>query len=178
MLAARLGASVVAVDVDEASIDSLYVAARREGLDILPLAVDLAAPLPDRYAQEFENEPSLSHIGGDAPLYNAAPARLRCEMVIALAIVHHLALGQGLDFGRIASMLSTLANGSVCVEFVDISDAMIRAEPSFFPAREAAPHSFGWYTLDNFVAALRPYFPHVEIQPSHPETRSLVVGSR
>jgi SAM-dependent methyltransferase len=178
MLAAKLGSTVVAVDVDEASVDSLYFAARTEKLDILPLVANLASPPPERFAGEFDNEPSLSHIGGDEPLYSGPEKRLRCDMGIALAVVHHLVLGQGLDFDRVASTFAGLARSFVCIEFVDMSDAMIRAEPAFFPALEASPHSFEWYGLDNFVAALRPHFPNLEIMQSHPETRSLIIGSR
>src|SRR5207237_4348763 len=89
MLAARLGASVVAGDRDEASIDWLYVGAKREALPILPLVTNLTAPLADRHALEFPDEPSRSRIGGDVPLYSASNSRLQCDMVLALALVHH-----------------------------------------------------------------------------------------
>jgi len=175
ILAARLGASVVAVDLDEASIDRLYVTARRERLPILPLVTNLTAPLADRHAVEFPDEPSRSRIGGDAPLYPAPNARLQCEMVLALALVHHLALGQGLSFERIARILSGLAKKCVCVEFVAIDDPMITSDRPFFPAYNSSPESFRWYSLDNFIAALRRYFPMVEIRPSNPGTRTIVV---
>jgi len=175
ILAARLGVSVVAVDLDEASIDSLYVSAKREGLPILPLVTNLTAPLADRHALEFPDEPSRSRIGGDAPLYPAPNSRLQCDMVLALALVHHLALGQGLSFERIAEIFAGLAKKYVCVEFVAIDDPMITSDPPFFPKYNSSPASFGWYTLENFIAALRRYFPSVEIRPSHPGTRMIVV---
>ena len=175
ILAARLGASVVAVDLDEASIDSLYVSAKREGLPILPLVTNLTAPLPDRHALEFPDEPSRSRIGGDAPLYPAPNSRLQCDMVLALALVHHLALGQGLPFERIAEIFSELAKKCVCAEFVAIDDPMITSDRPFFPKYNSSPESFGWYSLDNFIAAMRRYFPSVEIRPSHPGTRTIVV---
>ncbi|MFN2601795.1 MAG: class I SAM-dependent methyltransferase [Gemmatimonadaceae bacterium] len=178
ILAARLGSRVVAVDLDEASIDSLYVTAREKGLPILPLVTNLTAPLPDRHALEFPDEPSRSRIGGDAPLYPAPNARLQCEMVLALAIVHHLALGQGLTFKRIAEVFAGLAKKCVCAEFVAIDDPMITSDRSFFPSYNSSPASFGWYSLDNFIAASRKYFPSVEIRPSHPGSRTIVVLSK
>ncbi|MEO8576636.1 MAG: class I SAM-dependent methyltransferase, partial [Gemmatimonadales bacterium] len=63
MLAAKLGASVVAVDLDEGSIDRLYRDAKKQGFDILPLVANLTAPLPELHPKVYEKEPSLSLIG-------------------------------------------------------------------------------------------------------------------
>ncbi len=178
MLAAKLGCSVVAVDLDEACIDRLYHAARAEGLDILPLVVNLTAPLPELHARVYPDEPSRSLLESDAPLIQSPIRRLRCEMVLALAVVHHLALGQGLTFEGITSILDALAERSVCIEFVSMKDRMITGDPSFFPAYDAAPGAFGWYTEDRFVAALRQYFSTVDILPSYPDSRTLLVCSR
>jgi hypothetical protein len=178
ILAARLGASVVAVDVDEASIDTLYRSARRDKLDILPLVANLADPVADLPSATFDDEPVLSRIGGDPPLYPSPLSRLGCEMVMALAIVHHLVLGQGLTFEKVVELLGGLAERHLCIEFVDISDEMIVSDPGFFPALQAAPRSFEWYTLDNLTAHLRREFREVAVRPSHPSTRSLLVCSR
>jgi hypothetical protein len=178
MLAAKLGSSVVAVDLDEASIDRLFADARRQGLDILPLVANLTHALPALYPKVFEDEPSLSLIGEGPPLVAPADERLQCDMVLALAIVHHLALGQALTFDAIATILGRLGTKYLCVEFVDIDDPMIVGDPPFFPAWNAARHTFGWYTRNNFMAALGQHFRTVEILPSHPETRSLLIGAK
>ncbi|HUQ18268.1 MAG TPA: class I SAM-dependent methyltransferase [Gemmatimonadaceae bacterium] len=178
ILAARLGSKVVAVDLDEASIDSLYAAACRDSLPILPLVANLTQPLPDRPALEFPGEPSLSRIGGSEPLYPRPNARLQCDMVLALAVIHHLSLGQGLTFEQVSSIFSGLGRKYLCVEFVAIDDPMITSDRAFFPAYNAAPDSFGWYSLDNFISVVRRNFPGVEIRPSHPGTRTMVVFSR
>lgn len=178
MLAAKLGSSVVAVDLDEASIDRLFGDARQERLDILPLVANLTAPLPPLYPGVYEDEPSLSLIGDGAPLVASPDVRLQCEMVLALAIVHHLALGQALSFEAIAATLRRLATKYLCVEFVDMDDQMITSDPGFFPAWNAARGSFGWYTRENFIAALGSHFGRVEGIPSHPETRSLLICTK
>jgi SAM-dependent methyltransferase len=177
-LAARLGSSVVAVDLDEASIDRLFGDARRERLDVLPLVANLTSPLPPLYPKVFEDEPSLSLIGDSAPLVASSDQRLQCEMVLALAIVHHLALGQAMTFEAIAALLGRLATKNLCVEFVDIDDRMIEDDPGFFPAWNAERGSFRWYTRENFVAALESHFRSVELLPSHPETRSLLICTK
>jgi SAM-dependent methyltransferase len=177
-LAAMLGSSVVAVDLDEASIDRLYGDARREQLDILPLVVNLTKPLPALHVKVFENEPSLSLIGEDRPLVSPADERLQCELVLALAIVHHLVLGQALTFEAVSEIFGRLATKYLCVEFVDIDDAMITGDPGFFPAWNADRGSFEWYSRANFVAALGEHFRTVEVLPSHPETRSLLICAK
>lgn len=178
MLAAKLGSRVVAVDLDEASVDWLFAAARREQADILPLVVNLVRPLPEVHAKVFAAEPSLSLIGEGTPLIAAPDARLKCEMVMALAIVHHLALGQSHPFDEIANILGGLSTRYLCVEFVDLNDPMITSDRGFFPAYNASPDSFSWYSKENFVTALGFQFEKIEEIPSHPETRTLLLCSR
>jgi SAM-dependent methyltransferase len=178
MLAAKLGSKVVAVDLDEASIDRLFADARREQADILPLVANLVRPLPEMRAKVFAGEPSLSLIGDGAPVVSAPDARLRCEMVMALAIVHHLALGQSHPFDEIANILGRLATKYLCVEFVDLNDPMITSDPGFFPAYSASRESFSWYSKENFVTALGFQFDRIEEIPSHPETRTLLLCGR
>ena len=178
MLAAKLGASVVAVDLDEGSIDRLYRDAKSQGFDILPLVANLTAPLPELHPNYYEMEPSLSLIGEGLPLVSRADDRLECEMVMALALVHHLTLGQGLTFEAVAAILGGLSTKYLCVEFVEIDDPMVTGEPTFFPAYNADRNRFGWYNRDNFVQALRSRFTTIDIVKSHPGTRSLLVCSK
>jgi SAM-dependent methyltransferase len=178
MLAAKLGSRVVAVDLDEASIDRLFADARRQNADILPLVCNLVRPLPPLPAKVFPDEPSLSRIGDSAPLISVPNERLRCEMVMALAIVHHLALGQSHPLDEIARILGGLATKYLCVEFVDLNDQMITTDRGFFPAYNASPDSFTWYSKENFISTLGFQFDKIEEIPSHPETRTLLVCTR
>ena len=116
--------------------------------------MDITKSTPDVPPLELESEPERSLIGGDAPLLLAAARRLKCDMVLALAIVHHLALGQGLRLSDIVQTLSKYVNKCLVVEFVAIDDQLIVNEPSFFPALQADPGKFGWYTLDNLTKEL------------------------
>jgi len=178
LLAAKLGSNVVGVDLDEACIDSLFAAAKRERLPVLPLVANLMVPPPDIFAKTFADEPSLSRIGGDKALYPSPEKRLACEMVMALAIVHHLALGQGHSFERIAATLSGLATRYLCVEFVQREDRMVVDDPGFFPAMVRSPRSFDWYNVDGFVAALREHFSEIHVLQSYPDTRLMLVCSK
>jgi SAM-dependent methyltransferase len=178
MLAARLGSSVVAVDLDEASIDRLFREAKNQNLDILPLVANLVRPLPALAPRVYENEPSLSLIGDGLPLISEPRERLQCEMVMALAIVHHLALGQSHSFDEIAAILGKLGTKYLCVEFVDLSDEMIVSDPGFFPAYNSNREAFTWYNRDNFLSALKGQYSSLEMVESFPATRTLIFGRR
>lgn len=175
VLAARLGSSVVAIDTDEACAELLYDRAKERGLCILPLVMDIAKPTPDVFPLAYENEPSLCLIGGEFPLMLSAHKRLKCDMVLALAIVHHLALGQGLRFQQIAKILSAFTDKYLLIEFVARDDPLIVSEPTFFPAFNAGQYRFDWYTLDSFLQELSKYFRRVEIRKSHPESRVILI---
>lgn len=160
MLAAKLGSKVVAVDLDESSVDRLFAEARRERMDILPLVANLVRPLPPVNAGVYPDE------------------RLRSEMVLALAIVHHLALGQSHSFDEIAATLGKLSTKYLLVEFVDLTDEMIASDRTFFPAYNTAPDSFTWYLKENLITALKWHFAEIEEMPSHPATRTLLLCRR
>ncbi|HLG37188.1 MAG TPA: class I SAM-dependent methyltransferase [Nitrososphaera sp.] len=178
VLAANLGCQVVAVDMDEACVNSLYDRAKREGLPILPLVMDVTKPTPDVWPLAYDSEPPLSLIGGNYPLLLSADKRLRCDMVLALALVHHLALGQGLSFNEIARRLSDFTKKYLLVEFVAREDQLIVGEPSFFSAFNANPRQFDWYTLDNFLQELRGYFRQVEITEPCAGSRVILICTK
>jgi SAM-dependent methyltransferase len=178
VLATKQGASVVALDIDEASIEVLYNQARAEKLDIVPLVLNVADATPDVPARVYPGEPSRSLIGGTTPILRSAQRRLACDTVLALALVHHLVLGRGITVNEVARMLDGYAKHNLVVEFVAIDDALIAAEPGFFPAYAKAPASFAGYTLEAFKSALREYFPTIEVRPSHPSTRTMLLCSK
>ena len=99
-------------------------------------------------------------------------------MVLALALVHHLALGQGLSFNEIARRLSDFTKKYLLVEFVAREDQLIAGEPSFFPAFNADPRRFDWYTLDNFLQELRGYFRQVEITEPCAGSRVILICTK
>lgn len=175
ILAAKLGCQVVAFDVDDACIDKLYKRARKESLSILSLVMDLTKLTPDIAPLESGDESSRSLIGGNFPLLLSAEKRFRCDMVLALGIVHHLALGMGWQFCKIVQMLESLTNKHLLVEFVGKNDELIMASPEFFPSMDSDPHGFEWYNLDNFMAELSRHFRQIDVSPSHPDSRQILI---
>ncbi|MBM7086958.1 class I SAM-dependent methyltransferase [Micromonospora humidisoli] len=114
-IAARHAAQVVAVEQDPAVVDALYRALRAEGDQrILPLVMDLADPSPG---------------GGWRGVERAGFAeRAHADVVLALAVVHHLAIGHNVPLAEVVDQLVGYVRpgGRLVVEFVDPQDPMAR----------------------------------------------------
>ena len=89
-IAAGLGRDVVSWDIDPAAVERNYRQVRRDGDErVLPLVLDLANPSP---GLGWANEERRS-----------VPERANADVVLALALVHHLAIGRNVPLDRIAS---------------------------------------------------------------------------
>lgn len=109
-LAARHAQYVVAVEFDEAVVECLYRELRAEGeRRVLPLVMDLANPSPG--------------IGWRGKERAAFTDRARADLVLALALVHHLAIGRNVPLAEVIDFLAG-AGRSVVVEFIDPTDPM------------------------------------------------------
>lgn len=113
LIAASHGAFVVSIDGDPACAEYLYekCAGERGGKRILPLTMDLANPSPGlgwRGQERF----SLEERG---------PA----DLVLALALIHHLVLSSCVPLSLVAEWLGSLGNHAL-VEFVPPSDPMVK----------------------------------------------------
>lgn len=151
-LAALLGSTVVAFDVDEICVAQLYHDARDRHLQILPLVMDFRNPSPG--------------YGLCNSWLTPATQRLRCDMVLALALVHHLVFKQHLNFEQIVEGLSIFSNRYLLLEFVPREDQYVR---------EWWTGDYSWYTQDNLMTTLRQRFHSVKVYPSYPAPRVLLL---
>ena len=103
--------SVVGFDTDLNALDAAVARATAGGLDFLPLFGDAANPSPGQGWRETERPGLQSRSSADA--------------VIALAIVHHLAIGRNIPLPSVVEWLVGLAPRGV-IEFVPKSDPMIQ----------------------------------------------------
>ncbi|MFI7576737.1 class I SAM-dependent methyltransferase [Micromonospora sp. NPDC049497] len=114
-LAARHADYVVAVEQDPTVVDELYRTLRAQGeRRILPLVMDLADPSPG---------------GGWRGVERASFAdRAHADVVLALAVVHHLAIGRNVPLPEVVDGLVALAapGARLVVEFVHPEDPMAR----------------------------------------------------
>lgn len=111
-LAAEKGSSVIAFDADPAAVEKNYLACLKEkrGL-ILPLLLDLGNPSPDA---GWANEERAS-------IVRRGPA----DAVLALALIHHLAISNNVPLDAAAAFFSGLCRYLV-IEFVPKSDSRVR----------------------------------------------------
>jgi hypothetical protein len=129
MILHRAGAHTVALDIDPLCTDLFYRRVVEEKLDRLhPLRADLANP-PAAIGWMNRERPSLFDRGG------------RRDLVLALALIHHLAIGRNVPLDRILDLFRSLGRNLV-VEFVPKDDPqtqrLLRSRPDIFPdyARE------------------------------------------
>ena len=148
-LAARHGASVLALDFDENALDQLYATARATSI---PLNVTC----------------------GLSDLTKPREVAANADLAIALAVTHHLALGQRYPFSYILERLAAFTKDALLVEFMPNGLGGAAG-----PGPDPLPD---WYSEPQFLAALRERFNIVEIvdyprDPAHsPRTLILARG--
>lgn len=130
--------SVVAFDIDPAAVERNYRRIRAESeTGILPLRLDLTNPSP---ALGWAHRERLS-------LEERGPA----DVLLALAVVHHLAIGHNLPLERVAAFLAKIGRHLV-IEFVPKSDSqvqrLLRDREDIFPD----------YAREGFEAAFQSHF--------------------
>ncbi len=180
MLAAHKGADVLSIDNDSACMDVLYEKARLDNLSITPLVVDFINPLPDKYADtKIGDDPHIRQSlfpFNKMPLILSPERRFKCDLVIALAVIHHFVLGAGMNLRDCLRRLIEYCKHSLMIEFVDKNDPLIRGEPPFFKAYQRDPDGFECYHLDECLKTLEANFKSVEMKALN-DTRTLIVCS-
>ena len=141
-VAARGGASALAFDADPGAVELNYRQVVAEGeAGVLPLVMDLANPSPS--------------LGWDLAERMSLVERGPADAVMALALVHHLAIGHNLPLELIATFLARLGR-HLLIEFVPKSDPqaqrLLRARADIFETYERA----------SFERAFGPHFRVVE----------------
>lgn len=134
-LAVKNNFSVIAVDSDEQCINALYKKINQESItDILPLCMDIVNP---SLAAGFANR-ERSPFG----------ERINANVVLALALIHHLHIGKNIPLSPIARWFSELAP-QLIIEFVPKEDEKVqlllqnKKDIYYQYAREEFEKSFG-----------------------------------
>lgn len=152
-LAATRGIPTVCFDLDHGSVDANYLRVHEEGeTNILPLLCDLTNPSPSigwAHTERF----SLAERG---------PA----DLVLALALVHHLAIGNNVPLSHIASFFRRIGHW-VLVEFIPKDDPKVE---SMLSLRDDI---FDDYDVSTFEDAFLSFFEIVQRTPLLGSTRSL-----
>jgi len=113
-LAARQGAAVVALDADPVVVGAAWRRAQAEQLDILPLVINLARP-----------SAALGWRNGECAAF-LERARGRFELVIMLALLHHLLVSERVPLEEVLELAADFTTDLLLIEYVDPADPMFR----------------------------------------------------
>lgn len=135
---------VISHDIDELAVERNYLESRRLGANrVLPLVLDLTNPSPA--------------LGWALDERSSALDRISNGTVIALALVHHLAISNNVPLSMLAKLFGRMAR-TLIIEFVPKEDSQVRR---LLATREDI---FPEYTRESFERELSNVF---EITPRH-----------
>ena len=107
LYAARLGKNTLLADIDEASLDQARATARRDGIPLQVARLDVCNPTAPR---------------GLGLLRPGCYERFRSDLVMALAVSHHLAFRMQVPFHTFAGIITRFATRYIITEFVGLGD--------------------------------------------------------
>ncbi len=152
-LAVSKGARTYAFDIDPACVERCYLKARRENeRRLLPLFLDLSNPTP---AIGWANSERSA-------LLERAPA----DLVMALALIHHLAISNNVPLRAVAEMFAGIAD-QLIIEFVPKPDPQVQR------LLQSRPDIFPEYNKEGFEAAFADHFEFAESVPVGDDGRIL-----
>jgi hypothetical protein len=155
-IVAERAQSVVAIDADHLTIDRLYERLKSEPVpNILPLVGNLADPSPDLGWRNRER--------------TRIAARGRPDLVLGLALVHHLVIGANLPLVEVLDWLREL-EADLVIEFVTRDDPMVGI------LLRNKDDQYADYDVGLFERELAARFTVVERQPLDSGTRILYYG--
>jgi SAM-dependent methyltransferase len=133
-------ARVVAVDSDEAAVNRIFLESEHEHGKVLAIVGDIARPTP---ASGWNNAESTSFLDR---------AKDRFDLVLMLAVIHHLRATAGVPVARILDLARTLTRSHLLIEQVPLAD------PMFQRLSRGRDSLFGDAERDAFEAELERHF--------------------
>ncbi len=151
-IAALKGIETVAFDIDPIAVEKNYRRVKQDNIPMLPLQLDLTNPSTG-IGWAHEERDSLEQRG-------------KADVVMALAIIHHIAISNNVPLEKVADYLSRLGN-HVIIEFVPKEDSQVKI---LLATREDI---FVSYHIEGFEKAFTQYFDIVKKQQVGDSLRTL-----
>lgn len=149
---------VISADIDPEAVEINYLQAKRDRQEnILPLVIDLVNPSPAIGWNNQERESFLT--------------RGKADAILALALIHHLAISNNLPLSDIARTLADHGE-SVVLEFVPKEDSQVRR---LLQSREDI---FEHYSLTGLLEDFAPFFNLVSQNPLPDSQREILLFTR
>jgi 2-polyprenyl-3-methyl-5-hydroxy-6-metoxy-1,4-benzoquinol methylase len=144
LIAAEAGAQVVALDSDSAAIEALWRSAAEKGQAMTSLVANIARPTPAAGWRNREQLSLLDRLIG------------KFDLVMMLAVIHHLILREQLPLAHIADLCASLTTRWLVLEWVPPSDPMYQ---EWLRGRD---HLYGHFSEDDLKHAFAPFFQVVD----------------
>jgi hypothetical protein len=158
LLAATTERTVVCADGEHHAVDRLYKQVKEQGItNVLPLCIDFTNPSP---AIGVNNNERSSFF-----------LRASSDLAMALAIVHHLAIGKNVSFDLIAETCARLGE-TLIVEFVAKDDEKVQL------LLQHKKDVYNWYSEETFLAAFSKRFNVIQRQSLLSSPRVLYLMKR
>jgi len=152
-LASERGIPTLAFDIDPAAVELNYRSCvTQQETNLLPLVMDLANPSPSIGWENIERPSFLERAPADA--------------IFALALLHHLAIGNNVPLDRLAGFFNRLGKWLI-IEFIPKDDSQVQR---LLANRQDI---FNDYTAGCFETAFSKYFSVEHKEPIPGSTRQL-----
>ncbi len=157
-IASDQGIQTVSFDIDPAAVEKNYLESIEKGeTQIIPLLLDLTNPSP---AIGWENNERAS-------LMDRGPV----DLVLALALIHHLAISNNVPLDKVANFFSRICNFLI-IEFVSKEDTQVK---KLLATREDI---FLKYIQHEFEIEFKNYFEILDIISIDDSQRTLYLMQR
>lgn len=159
ILSACYAGKVIAVESDHNCIEQLrqYITANKI-TNIETIIADITQPTAGVGWNNAEKEPLLK--------------RLRCDMLLALALIHHLCISANIPLAFVAEMFARLTDRYALVEFIPRSDTKVH---EMLCNREDI---FYDYTEENFTVCFSRYFDIIKVETCASSDRKLFLCAK
>jgi len=143
----------ISFDIDPAAVEKNFLECKKNSeKNILPLVIDLTNPSS---SIGWQNDERMS-------LMDRGPT----DTILALALIHHLAISNNVPLYKIAEFFGNLCK-SLIIEFIPITDSQVQR---LLVSREDI---FDEYTEDNFKIEFKKKFNIVEMVPVKDSKRTI-----
>jgi len=157
-LLAKQADLVISTDYDETAIELNYLLSKKMDLNnVQTLHLDFANPAP---AIGFANCERKSFL-----------QRVDVDLILALALIHHLVITHDLPFEKLASQLAKMTRFLI-IEFPQREDEKV------IQISQAKPYQYKSYTHENFINSFGQYFNLKSVEVISGNNRSIYLYER
>lgn len=150
----------VIIDLDCNCVDYLWNKVRVDDItNVIPIKMSICSPTLGYYRDEMISSTAI------VPWRQSAIKRFKSDLVLALAIMHHLVFSQQLTFEEVIEQVLMFSKRYIIIEFIEKTDQYIW---------NFKKEGFEWYTKENFEKILSSRCKILSTNVSTPEkTRTI-----